>query len=98
MPRIHQTNATGQSRTESPCLAGADTFFEDRPNIDVIFESNTHTCHLFGYDRVDLLRWFEERGFSSYAFCPNGLVPVSISDPQPDPVVDILATKRSAEV
>jgi FkbM family methyltransferase len=83
---------------ELPALDGADAFFADRPETEIIFESNNHTCQLFGYDRHDLLRWFAERGFSTYVFRPNGLMPVQYGDPQPKPVVDVLATKRSASL
>jgi FkbM family methyltransferase len=82
---------------ELPALHGAEAFFADRPETEVIFESNNHTCHLFGYDRQDLLRWFAKAGFSTYAFRADGLMPVQHDDPQPVPVVDILATKRSAD-
>jgi FkbM family methyltransferase len=81
---------------ELPALSGADTFFADRPEAEVIFESNNHTCQMFGYDRQDLLRWFLERGFSTYVFRADGLMPIRHDDPQPVPVVDILATKHSA--
>lgn len=86
---------------ELPALGGADAFFADRPDAEVIFESNNHACRLFGYDRQDLLRWFEERGFATYVFRrdgarPDGLMPVRHGDPQPMVVADILATKRSS--
>ena len=80
---------------ELPALSGADTFFAGRPKTEVIFESNDHACRMFGYDRRDLLRWFVERGFSTYVFRADGLMPIGLDDPQPEPVVDILATKRS---
>lgn len=79
---------------ELPSLIGADVFLSERPNVEIIFESNSHTCHLFGYDKGDLWRWFEERGFSTYVFLPDGLMPARHCDPQPVPVVDVLATKR----
>jgi FkbM family methyltransferase len=80
---------------ELPALIDADRFFSERPDMEIIFESSNHTCRLFGYDRKDLLRWFEERGYSTYIYLPDGLMPVRYCDPQPTPVVDVLATKRS---
>ena len=80
---------------ELRALKDADRFFDDRPRTEVIFESNDHTCQFFGYRRNDLLRWFEQRDFSLYAFRPDGLMPVKPDDPQPVPVIDILATRRS---
>jgi FkbM family methyltransferase len=83
---------------ELPALNGANAFFDHRPDTEVIFESNNHTCRLFGYDRQDLLCWFLERGFSTYMIEPEGLMPIGAMDPQPRPVVDILATKRQRSV
>jgi FkbM family methyltransferase len=80
---------------ELPALSGAETFFADRPGAEVIFESNNYTCRLFGYDRQDLVRWFNAAGFSTYVFRTEGLMPIRHDDPQPVPVVDILATKRA---
>ena len=83
---------------ELPALNGADALFSERPGIEVIYESNSHTCRLFGYDRQDLMRWFEERGFANYVFCHGeGLMPVKHSDPQPIIVADVLATKRTPD-
>ena len=83
---------------ELPALAGAEEFLRERPETEVIFESNNHTCQLFGYDRQDLLRRFEQWGFRGYVFRAEGLMPVRAEDPQPVPVVDILATRRTAAV
>ena len=82
---------------ELSALSGADKFLSERPEVDIIFESNNHTCHLFGYDRQDLLHWFHEKGFSTYVFRADCLMPIGHEDPQPIPVVDILATKRSPD-
>jgi FkbM family methyltransferase len=82
---------------ELPALTGADEFFAVHDDTEVIFESNNHTCHNFGYDRQDLMRRFEGLGFATYAFVRDGLMPVRSDDPQPVPVVDILATRRGAD-
>ena len=79
---------------ELRALKDADRFFNNQPRTEVIFESNDHR-QFFGYRRNDLLRWFEQRDFSLYAFRPDGLMPVKPDDPQPVPVIDILATRRS---
>ena len=84
---------------ELPALSQAEALFASRPDLEIIYESNNHTCHFFDYDRQDLMRWFEERGFRNYAFRADGaLSPVRAADPQPSPVTDVLATKCDSAV
>jgi FkbM family methyltransferase len=79
---------------ELPALTGSDEFFARRDDTEIMYESNNHTCQNFGYDRQDLTRRFEEMGFRNYMFSDLGLMPFSSTDPQPWPVMDILATRR----
>jgi hypothetical protein len=64
---------------------------------DVIFESNTHTCRIFGYRPQDLWKHFITLGYSLYAFHGERLSPLSVTDAQHRNVIDILATRVGAE-
>jgi FkbM family methyltransferase len=78
---------------ELACLAGLDPVVKNNSNIEFIYECNTSTSAVFEHESQDLLRRFEEMGFSNYYFLADRLMKASSAEAQPIAVLDVLATR-----
>jgi FkbM family methyltransferase len=82
---------------ELAALTDIETITNANSKVEFIFESNSHTCALFGYSCQDLVARFEDLGFTCYYFGVNDLFPCSSKTIQPQIVEDILATRAPAD-
>jgi FkbM family methyltransferase len=80
---------------ELPALTDIEIITEKNDHVEFIFESNSHTCALYGYKSQDLVSRFEKLGFNCYYFRGQHLSPCSSKRVQPRIVEDILATRAS---
>lgn len=74
---------------------GLNNFFEQNQKVRVIYESNSDACKRLGYDYKDIMRFFEERGFSLYFVRQERFYKTSSQDVQPWAVADVIATRSS---
>lgn len=80
--------------SEMAALTGIEEITDYAPGLDIVIESNSHTCSLFGYTVQDLWHRLHALGFTLFAATPKGLSPLGLNDPQFQTVVDILCTKQ----
>src|SRR5260370_2574379 len=59
---------------ELAALTGFERIIMQNNNLDVIYESNSHTCNIFGYTTQDLMHRFESLGFRCYVMRNGTLV------------------------
>ncbi len=83
---------------ELSALNGAVEFLSQKRAPFFIFESNAHTCMLFGYSFVDVLRRFEAFGFDLYLLHANLIIPRRAGDFQEGVCMDYLAVKRGRKL
>lgn len=56
--------------SELRTLQGSAGFFRRNPQVDVIFEANGAHCYANGYRPADLLRYFNNMGYTTYVLLP----------------------------
>jgi FkbM family methyltransferase len=81
--------------SEKLALTGAEKMLSIYKNIDVVFESNSHTCAMLGYKCQDLWDYFFDLRYELYQYYEQFLVPLLPGRPQSNTVIDILATRSS---
>ena len=80
--------------SELASLSGFESIVAENKNLEVIYESNSHTCNLFGHSVHNLMARFEELGFSLYLMRTGELVSTTSEDVHSKALEDILATRR----
>jgi len=78
---------------ELAALEDIEIITNANPKVEFIFESNSHTCAVFGYKCQELVGRFESLGFKCYYFGVHDLYDCSSKRIQPQIVEDILATR-----
>jgi FkbM family methyltransferase len=79
---------------ELAALTGFERIIVQNDNLDIIYESNSHTCNIFGCTTQDLMRRLEKLGFCCYIMRNGTLLPRKSTDFQECILEDILATRK----
>lgn len=80
--------------SELAALTGIERITDSNTTIDIIYESNSHTCNESGYTPQALAARLEGLGFRLYSFVEDHLMEYDSQKPQAYVVSDNLATRR----
>ena len=78
-------------------LNGAEIFFKNNPDVDVIFEANGAHCFANGYMPQDIMQELERRGYSLYMIFGNLIIERKAHDFQEPGITDYIATKKKLD-